>query len=294
MTGEYHLKGLLQEAFKMVGPLKKSYVQSHYDAHAKSTTRRERAQGPLFELKKFHNAQKRDLIIKYGSGGSLLDLGCGRGGDIGKWMDAGIPYVTGLDISGEELDEARRRFGRFGRVRGGNKCEFQQVDLRTSAWLSPHKYDAITSMFSLHYFFDAESSLRNVLETVTRNIKPGGYFFGTVPDGKRVAELLTSGTYKNDHLSLQPMFDPSNRNVFGKAYVFALDDTVTSDARGTAGSLEYIVNMNFLKIVAAEYGLEFVESKPFEPPTEFAGATASRLFTTFVFRADLKGQDVAR
>jgi len=276
----------------MVGPAPmKSYVQSHYDAHAKSTTRRERAQGPLFELKKFHNAQKRDLIIKYGSGGSLLDLGCGRGGDIGKWMDAGIPYVTGLDISAEELDEARRRFGRFGRVRGGGAYEFHQVDLRTSVWLSPHKYDAITSMFSLHYFFDAESSLRNVLETVMRNIKPGGYFFGTVPDGKRIADLLNeSQTSKtsNDHLTLQPMFDPLNRNVFGKAYVFALDDTVTSDARGTAGSLEYLVNMNFFKMVAAEYGLEFVDSKPFEPP-EFAGATASRLFTTFVFRADLKG-----
>lgn len=270
----------------MVEPLKKSYVQSHYDAHAKSTTRRERAQGPLFELKKFHNAQKRELIVKYGSRASLLDIGCGRGGDIGKWMDAGIRCVTGLDISAEELDEARRRFR--GTRAGEFQFEFQQFDLRGSAWLSPRTYDAIASMFSLHYFFDSETSLRNILETVKRNIKPGGYFFGTVPDGKRVTDLLTSKTYKNDHLTLESMCDPLNRNVFGKAFVFALDDTVTSDARGTAGSLEYLVNMNFLKAIAAEYGLEFVESKPFQPPTEFAGATASRLFATFVFRANLK------
>lgn len=274
-------------------------MKAHYDAHAKSTSRRERAQGPLFELKKFHNAQKRDLIVTYGKC-ALLDLGCGRGGDIGKWIDAGIQSVMGLDMSGEELDEARRRLRG---MRGAGAYEFQQFDLREGAWLSPRtdprpdilgafsprvKYGAITSMFSLHYFFDRETSLRNVLQTVQHNIEPGGYFVGTVPDGKRIMDLLANakGKYKDDHLTLEALYDSTNsNNVFGKAYIFALDDTVTSDARGTAGSIEYIVNMNYLKLVAAEYDLEFVDSKAFIPPTEFAGAMASRLFTTFVFRS---------
>ena len=271
----------------------KSYVERHYDAHAKSTSRRERAQGPLFELKKYHNAQKRDLIVTYASGSArLLDIGCGRGGDIGKWMDAGIRHVVGLDISAEELDESRRRFRGLAISRyRGEKYEFEQFDLRAGVWRpGPNRtyvYDAIAAMFSLHYFFDSEKSLRNVLETVKRNIKPGGYFFGTVPDGNRITDLLTSKTYDDDHLTLRAMFDLQSRDVFGKAYIFALDDTVTSDARGTAGSLEYLVNMNYFKAIAGEYDLDFVDSKPFDPP-KFAGATASSIFATFVFRANLK------
>jgi len=41
--------------------------------------------------------------------GSLLDFACGRGGDIWKWIDAGIPRVKGIDLSPGEIEEARKR-----------------------------------------------------------------------------------------------------------------------------------------------------------------------------------------
>ena len=41
--------------------------------------------------------------------GSLLDLACGRGGDIWKWIDAGITVVKGIDLSPGEIEEARKR-----------------------------------------------------------------------------------------------------------------------------------------------------------------------------------------
>lgn len=40
----------------------------------------------------------------------LLDLACGRGGDIWKWIDAGIPCVKGIDLSPHEIEEARARW----------------------------------------------------------------------------------------------------------------------------------------------------------------------------------------
>lgn len=40
---------------------------------------------------------------------SLLDFACGRGGDIWKWIDAGIPRVMGVDLSPGEIEEARKR-----------------------------------------------------------------------------------------------------------------------------------------------------------------------------------------
>ena len=38
-----------------------------------------------------------------------MELGCGRGGDISKWRDAGVRRVVALDLSAEQLEEARRR-----------------------------------------------------------------------------------------------------------------------------------------------------------------------------------------
>jgi 2-polyprenyl-3-methyl-5-hydroxy-6-metoxy-1,4-benzoquinol methylase len=40
---------------------------------------------------------------------SLLDFACGRGGDIWKWIDAGITVVKGIDLSPGEIEEARKR-----------------------------------------------------------------------------------------------------------------------------------------------------------------------------------------
>lgn len=39
----------------------------------------------------------------------LLDLCCGRGGDIWKWINAGVQYVKGIDLSEGEIEEARTR-----------------------------------------------------------------------------------------------------------------------------------------------------------------------------------------
>lgn len=41
---------------------------------------------------------------------ALLDLACGRGGDIFKWIDADVQSVLGVDISKHEIEECQRRF----------------------------------------------------------------------------------------------------------------------------------------------------------------------------------------
>lgn len=116
---------------------------------------RQRKEGPSLPLKELHNDVKRQLIYRQGvflsvllcacrasadqecfsrfagSADSLLDLACGRGGDIWKWTDAQvravycsslcmisadyrycmqIKYIKGIDLSPSEVEEARRRF----------------------------------------------------------------------------------------------------------------------------------------------------------------------------------------
>ena len=55
-------------------------------------------------LKRYHNKIKRMLIQRFAKDCSaLLDLACGRGGDLMKWVDAGVKYVRGYDIAAEEV-----------------------------------------------------------------------------------------------------------------------------------------------------------------------------------------------
>jgi len=107
-------------------------------------------QGPAIQLKKFHNDVKRELIKTFAGGARrLLDLGCGRGGDLHKWADAGIKHVVGVDLSPKEIEEAKRRFRE---LRGKPlEVDFSQSDALglTSPILfgprqTPEAFDAVT------------------------------------------------------------------------------------------------------------------------------------------------------
>lgn len=41
---------------------------------------------------------------------SVLDLCCGRGGDLGKWAKQKINHYVGLDLSEQLIIEAKARF----------------------------------------------------------------------------------------------------------------------------------------------------------------------------------------
>ena len=41
---------------------------------------------------------------------SVLDLCCGRGGDLKKWKEAGIVHYVGMDYSPPLVQEAKKRY----------------------------------------------------------------------------------------------------------------------------------------------------------------------------------------
>lgn len=243
----------------------------------------------------------------------MLDLACGRGGDIWKWFDSGIKYVKGLDLSPGEVAEARQRYAeaaaKASRARPGGPtvCEFVDTpNLGLQEWREPRQYDVVTCMFALHYFFVSEVALRQFLSNVALNLKEGGYFIGTVPDGKRINECIRGGRlFESPMLRIEARW-AGTPATFGSAYVCAIGDTVTGGEKGTEGSLEYLVYRNVLQGVAAQYGLKPVLAygapeleglfdpgdagqllKHFAP--QFPGSDpslerASALFTAFAFQ----------
>lgn len=291
------------------------YTKDHYNRHSnkhvdQASALKARAEGPSVELKRFHNSIKRKLINKFAYGVErLLDLACGRGGDLWKWIDANITYVKGIDLSPAEIEEARSRYAKAlaDKRNIGTICEFADSSvLGIEEFREGTLYDAITCMFALHYFFVSEKALRQFLHNVSINLKIGGYFFGTVPDGKSINQcVMKSPVYKSPMLTIEARWKGMPA-TFGSPYICAIGDTVTGGEEGTEGSLEYLVYQNVLVGVAKEYGLVPVVQyddpsleanlkpddagrvlKHFAPQFNSSHpslAVASSLFCTFVFR----------
>jgi SAM-dependent methyltransferase len=74
----------------------------------------------MITLQRFHNQiiKSERMIKKYvKEGQSLLDIACGKGGDMGKWIDSKVGFVLGVDINSDNIrgavDSACSRYVSF-------------------------------------------------------------------------------------------------------------------------------------------------------------------------------------
>jgi mRNA (guanine-N7-)-methyltransferase len=88
--------------------------EEFYDRQQETVNKEARTHSETVFVKKFNNFIKTLLINLYcrklGSGLSVLDLCCGRGGDLGKWAKQNINHYVGVDLSGPLVEEAKNRY----------------------------------------------------------------------------------------------------------------------------------------------------------------------------------------
>lgn len=142
------------------------------------------------ELRKLHNAAKRELIIAAVPRGShVLDCGCGRGGDLWKWKAAGA-RVSMIDPDDESLAEAEHRAFEM-----GYPVTFLGTgDIRQAAFAGP--FDVVCYNFSIHYIVD---NLAESLKAIKVAVKTGGILMGITPDKDRAVAMADQyGAFEDD------------------------------------------------------------------------------------------------
>lgn len=166
--------------------------------------------GHYFYMKRFHNYIKRVMLGKY-KGHSLLDLGCGKGGDLYKWIDNNIKYIEGYDINKESIEEAQKKAQKCLDISTSKNFDinFYVEDLSLNALQLKKKFDIISCNFALQYFFKNDKILETVAKTLHECTCPGSYFMGTLLDSAASNvidfEALKNHMRKNDFVLVESM-----------------------------------------------------------------------------------------
>lgn len=116
------------------------------------------------------------------------------------------------DIAAVSVDQARSRWED---LRGARfEASFATLDCYTeslSKAFSPAKFaqpfDVVSMQFCMHYAFENLQKARCMLDNVSRNLRPGGVFIGTIPN----SELLLCVPIAN-FISGLPFLKPVSTN----------------------------------------------------------------------------------
>jgi len=162
-------------------------------------------------LRNFHNDIKRELLgsVAKKTGMSLIDFGCGKGGDLHKWIFHKFKTVFGIDKSEDNivntkdgcyaryLPQKEKLFARF--VHGdaskdlvNGDATFKKAEFEIWQSLKCRMFDIASCQFALHYFFKNEVTITGFMRNVYNTVNVGGFFIGCCFDGKKVFDKLQS------------------------------------------------------------------------------------------------------
>lgn len=129
-------------------------------------------------IRKNHNEAKRSLIQSATKEGfSILDVGCGFGGDLQKWHKCGA-NINMCDPEIEALKEAQSRAKNM-----HLHVNFYEGDIHNCP---NRKYDIICYNFSLHYIFESKDKFFSSIREIKKRMKPGSKLIGIIPDSEKI------------------------------------------------------------------------------------------------------------
>ncbi len=152
----------------------------------------------------------------------ILDMACGKGGDLGKWIRYKPTFYVGIDVAQQSLKDLTERI-----LAGSNwngvpvvliEADLANIDeaFRSAplVWTSNDKrwrndqevaeqmyhyqFDVVSMQFALHYMARSEDTMRKFLFFIASKLRPGGQFITTTVDARVVCEMLMGNSEETD------------------------------------------------------------------------------------------------
>lgn len=191
-------------------------VKQHYNMVPERGREWRQTDSKIKGLRSFNNWVKSSIIQKFiGDERNLriLDIGCGKGGDLGKWEKSRkVELYVGCDPADVSIKQAKDRYAEMRKKsRRIFHAEFYAKDcfgeflgdipiikdVGIDPGVGPGNamsqrwggggWDMVTMMFCMHYAFESEAKAKGMLRNVAGALKKGGRFIGTIPN----SDILT-------------------------------------------------------------------------------------------------------
>lgn len=248
-------------------------VATHYN-ELKEKGLADRFQSKIFYMRNFNNWIKAILInnhltkikdtMKHGAPLRVLDMCCGKGGDLLKWEKANITHLICTDIAEISIEQCKTRYESMVKKNEYKKymkmfsAEFISCDstlerLRGKYQDPSLRLDLVSCQFAFHYCFESLKQAECMLKNASECLRPGGYFIGTIPDADEIMrrqKIADSKTFGNDVYTISFLTDVEAPPLFGAKYNFQLE--------GVVNCPEFLVYFPLLEKLAKKFGLELV------------------------------------
>ena len=254
----------------------------------------------------FHNWVKNTMLMQPISMEfklpTLMDLACGKAGDLGKWIDNKYAKVFGVDIMRDNIENPidgayARTFENYKKPAGSkyvyltmNSSEILDVNKITNErdryvadilWGTITKgeikeeylkeyhgyvrdFDVVSCQFALHYFYESQETLSNFLDNINTYLKDGGYFIGTCLDGNLVKNKLKGLKYGEEIKG-----EINKRVIWNIKKLYKTEkNSISQEIEIYMESIgkrikEYLVNMDLLINKLKEHDIHLIEMENF-------------------------------
>ncbi|XP_026469214.1 mRNA cap guanine-N7 methyltransferase-like [Ctenocephalides felis] len=234
----------------------------------------------IYFMRNFNNWIKSMLISQYiekvtsnkvGVPLRVLDMCCGKGGDLYKWQKSKITHLICADIADVSVDQCKTRYEDLKAKNDNSRfpklftAEFIASDctlirLREQYQDPSVSLDLVSCQFAFHYCFETLPQAERMLQNASECLRPGGYFIGTIPNANEIMarkQACGASSFGNEVYNIEFQFDDSNKvPLFGAKYLFQLE--------GVVNCPEFLVHFPTLVKLAKKYGLELESKETFE------------------------------
>lgn len=255
-------------------------VAEHYNK-LKDGGLQERTKSRIFYMRNFNNWLKSMVISdvltrvrkEQGSSKSInvLDLCCGKGGDLLKWKKGRIDKIICADIAATSVEQCEGRYKEM--VDRGHRerypqeqfaAEFIAADCTKVRLKSRYKepnttFDIVSCQFSFHYCFESYKQADMMLRNACECLSQGGYFIGTTVNALELVRRLRASddmSFGNDVYKVTFKVDSKeDLPLFGAEYDFQLE--------GVVNCPEFLMYFQVVEKMAEKYGMKLIFKKPF-------------------------------
>lgn len=251
-------------------------VAKHYNDHPEGS-KESRKESPIFYLRNFNNWIKSiiigdclDKIKRVNSRDiAVLDLCCGKGGDLLKWQRGRIKKLVCADIAQVSVEQCQERYKELQKTHENRRYrdplfepEFITADCSKERLADKYKnkdlqFDLTSCQFSFHYSFESYEQADMMLKNACEKLKVGGFFIGTTPNGYELVRRLEKSedlSFGNDVYKVT-FEKKGDYPLYGCKYDFHLE--------GVVDCPEFLVYFPVLEKMAEKYNMKLVETKTF-------------------------------